>query len=234
MPTWLAVAKGAAFRLALLVLVLGLLRLVLLSAWGMITAIRRAADRSIPYVRIGKTTLSWLFPIRRLHRTRPVFSYSSFLLHLGIIFTGLFLSNHISILQANVGVSWPTIYRPILDGLTVAAIVASAYLLLFRIYADSARSLSQAMDYILLLLILSIFISGYMAGRAWNPIPYDGLMLFHTINGIVLLILIPFTKIAHCVLYPLIRLSSEIAWHLAPQGGSDVIKTLYGSQGRKI
>jgi hypothetical protein len=36
------------------------------------------------------------------------------------------------------------------------------------------------------------------------------------------------------VLYPLIRLGSEIAWHLAPQGGSDVIKTLYGSQGRKI
>jgi nitrate reductase gamma subunit len=234
MPTWLEVAKGPPFRLALVVLVLGLLRLGLLSTWGMVTAIRRAADRRIPYIQIGKTTLSWLFPIRRLHRTRPVFSYASFVLHLGIIFAGLFLSNHISIFQANVGVTWLSIYRPILDGLTVAAIVAGAYLLLFRIYVASARSLSQAMDYILLLLILSIFISGYVAGRAWNPIPYDSLMLLHTINGIVLLILMPFTKIAHCVLYPLIRLGSEIAWHLAPHGGSDVIKTLYGSEGRKI
>ena len=234
MPTWLAVAKGPAFCLALVVLVLALLRLGLLSTWGMVTAIRRAADRRIPYVQIGKMTLSWLFPIRRLHRTRPVFSYASFILHLGIIFAGLFLSNHISILRANVGVTWLSIYRPILDGLTVVAIFAGTYLLLFRIYVASARSLSQTMDYILLLLILSIFISGYMAGRAWNPIPYDSLMLLHTINGIVLLILMPFTKIAHCVLYPLIRLGSEIAWHLAPQGGSDVIKTLYGSQGRKI
>jgi hypothetical protein len=29
-------------------------------------------------------------------------------------------------------------------------------------------------------------------------------------------------------------LGSEIAWHLTPQGGSDVVKTLYGPEGRKI
>jgi hypothetical protein len=94
--------------------------------------------------------------------------------------------------------------------------------------------MSKALDYVLLLLILNIFVSGYVAGRVWNPIPYDTLMLFHTLNGVVLLILIPFTKIAHCVLYPLIRLGSEIAWHLTPQGGSDVVKTLYGPEERKI
>ena len=59
-------------------------------------------------------------------------------------------------------------------------------------------------------------------------------MLIHVLCGDAILLLIPFTKLSHCVLYPLIRLGSEIAWHLAPQGGSDVIKTLYGSQGRKI
>jgi hypothetical protein len=155
-------------------------------------------------------------------------------LHLGIIFAGLFLSNHIAILRANTGIAWPTIYRPILDGLTLMAIVAGAYLLLYRIYVWGSRSMSKALDYVLLLLILNIFVSGYVAGRVWNPIPYDTLMLFHTLNGVVLLILIPFTKIAHCVLYPLIRLGSEIAWHLTPQGGSDVIKTLYGPEERKI
>lgn len=234
MPTWLEIAKGPIFRFTLVILVLGLGRLVSLSIWGMIAAIRRAGDRRIPYAQIIKETLSWLFPVHRLHRMRPVFSYASFAMHLGIIFAGFFLSNHIAILQANVGIAWPAIYRPILDGLTLAAIVAGAYLLLYRIYVRSSRSLSKATDYVLLLLILNIFISGYVAGRAWNPIPYDSLMLFHTINGVLMLILIPFTKIAHCVLYPLIRLGSEIAWHLTPQGGSDVIKTLYGPEGRKI
>lgn len=234
MPTWLALAKGPVFRFTLVILVLGLARLVILSIWGMVAAIRRAGDRNLPYAQIIKETVSWLFPIHRLHRTRPVFSYASFILHLGIIFAGLFLSNHIAILEFNVGVSWPALYRPLLDGLTLAAIVAGGYLLLFRIYIRSARSLSKAIDYALLLLILSIFVSGYVAGRTWNPIPYDSLMLFHTTNGVVLLILIPFTKIAHCVLYPLVRLGSEIAWHLTPQGGSDVVKTLYGPEGRKI
>jgi nitrate reductase gamma subunit len=234
MPTWLAFAKGPVFRSTLVILVLGLARLVILSIWGMVAAIRRAGDRSLPYAQIIKETLSWLFPIHRLHRTRPVFSYASFILHLGIIFAGLFLSNHTAILEFNVGVAWPALYRPLLDGLTLAAIVAGGYLLLFRIYVRSARSLSKAMDYALLLLILSIFVSGYVAGQTWNPIPYDSLMLFHTANGVVLLVLIPFTKIAHCVLYPLVRLGSEIAWHLTPQGGSDMVKTLYGPEGRKI
>lgn len=234
MPTWLEIAKGPVFRFTLVILVLGLARLVIHSTWGMIAAIRRAGHCRVPYTQVIKETLSWLFPVHRLHRTRPVFSYASFALHLGIVFAGLFLRNHIDILRSNVGIAWPAVYRPILDGLTLVAIVAGAYLLLYRIYVRSSRSLSQAMDYVLLLLILNIFVSGYVAGRPWNPIPYDSLMLFHTLNGIVLLNLIPFTKIAHCVLYPLIRLGSEIAWHLTPQGGSDVVKTLYGPEGRKI
>jgi hypothetical protein len=234
MPTWLEIAKGPIFRFTLVILVLGLGRLVILSVWGMIAAVRRAGDHNVPYAQVIKETLIWLFPVPRLHRTRPVFSYASFAMHLGIIFAGLFLSNHIDILQSNAGVAWPAIYRPILDGLTLAAIVAGAYLLMYRIYVRSSRSLSKATDYVLLLLILNIFISGFVAGRAWNPVPYDSLMLFHTVNGVLLLISIPFTKIVHCVLYPLIRLGSEIAWHLTPQGGSDAIKTLYGPEGRKI
>lgn len=233
-PTWLEIAKGPLFRLALMILILGLARLVFLSIWGMITAVRRAGDRSIPYAQMLKETLTWLFPIHRLHRARPVFSYASFLFHIGLILSALFLRNHIDILQASVGVAWPAIPRFLLDGLTLMAIIAGAYLLLHRLYIRSARALSKPIDYLLLLLLLNLFVSGYVAGRPWNPIPYNGLMLFHTINGVILIVLIPFTKIAHCVLFPLVRLASEIAWHLTPEGGSDVIKTLYGPEGRKL
>jgi nitrate reductase gamma subunit len=234
MPTWLQLANGPLFRFTLAVLVLGLARLVVLSAWGMIGAVRQAGDRRVPYARIARETLSWLFPIGRLHTTRPVFSYAAFTMHLGVVFAGLFLSNHLALLESNLGIAWPAIYRPILDGLTLAAILAGMGLLLSRIYIRNSRALSAAMDYILLLLILNIFVSGYVAGRAWNPVPYDTLMLFHTLNGMALLLLIPFTKIAHCVLYPLIRFGSELAWHLTPQGGSDVVQTLHGPEGRKI
>jgi hypothetical protein len=54
------------------------------------------------------------------------------------------------------------------------------------------------------------------------------------LNGLLLLAVIPFTKIAHCVLYPLIRLSSEIGWRFTPHGGSQSVQSLYGPEGRKI
>ena len=233
-PTWLELVTGPVFRFALVILILGLARLVFLSLWGMVSAIRRAGNRQLAYGQIFKETLSWLFPFFRLHRVRPLQSYASFVFHIGVILGLLFLQNHLDILRSTVGIAWPAMPRFILDILTLLTVVTGTYLLLYRLYARGARALSGVMDYLLLLLLLNIFVSGFLAGRPWNPIPYNGLMLFHTLNGIFLLLLIPFTKIAHCVLFPLIRLGSEIAWHLTSHGGSDVIQTLYGPEGRKI
>lgn len=234
MPTWLAITQGPIFRFTLAVLVLGLLRLVLLITWQIIVAIRRAGDRRLPYRQIIRQTLTWLVPVNRLHRSRAGYSLASFTFHLGFLLAGFFLINHLDILQANIGFSWLAIPKPILDSLTLLAIVGGSYLLLFRLYVASSRNLSRLPDYLLLILILSIIASGYLAGRPWNPIPYNNLMLFHSLAGITFLLLVPFTKIAHCVLFPLIRLGSEIAWRMVPQGGEKVIETLYGPQGRKI
>lgn len=234
MPTWMLIAKGPALRFVLGVCALGLLRLLLLTVLDMMNAIRRAGDRRLPLPQIARQTLSWVLPLARLHRSRPAYSFASFLLHLGILFAGFFLANHLDILQDSLGVSWAALPKPALDALTVMAMFGGAYLLFYRLYAASSRRLSKLSDYLLLVILLSIIASGYIAGQPWNPIPYNGLMLFHTLNGAALLLVIPFTKIAHCVLYPLIRLGSEIAWHFPPRGGEQVIQTLYGPEGRKI
>jgi nitrate reductase gamma subunit len=234
MPTWMILAKSPVFYFVLILLVLGLLRLVVLTTWDIVTAIRRAGDRRLPYRQIAFQTVLWLLPFNKLHRNRAGYSIASFSLHLGILVVSLFLRNHLDILQANLNFSWLAISKPILDMLTLVGILGISFLLLYRLYVTSSRRLSRAADYLVLLIILDIFVSGYLAGRPWNPIPYDGLMLFHTINGMVLLLLIPFTKIAHCVLFPLIRLGTEVAWHFTPMGGSKTVQTLHGSQGRKI
>lgn len=163
-----------------------------------------------------------------------LYSYASFLFHIGILVVGLFLSNHMAILQANTGLAWITIAKPWLDALTLVGILSGGYLFLHRVYERNSRQLSRWPDYVLLLVILNLFISGYIAGQPWNPIPYNSLMLFHTLNGLGLLAVIPFTKIAHCVLFPLIRLSSEIGWHFPPQAGQQVVNRLHGAEGRKI
>jgi hypothetical protein len=230
----MTLAKGPAFLFVLTVLVIGLLRLVILTTWDIVTAIRRAGDRRLPYRQIALQTVSWLLPFNRLHRNRAGYSLASFSLHVGILVVTLFLRNHLDILQANIGFSWIAITKPVLDILTLVGILGMSVLLLFRLYIYGSRQLSKTADYLLLFLLLNIFLSGFLAGRPWNPIPYNGLMLFHTLNGMVLALVTPFTKIAHCVLFPLIRLGTEVAWHFTPQGGSETVKTLHGPQGRKI
>jgi hypothetical protein len=230
MPTWMILAKGPAFLFVLTVLALGLLRLVFLTTWDILAAIRRAGDRRLPYRQIALQTVLWLLPFNKLHHARAGYSLASFSLHGSLLIVSLFLRNHLDILQANLGISWLAISKPILDMLTLVGIFGISFLLLYRLYITSSRRLSRTADYLLLLIILNIFVSGFLAGRPWNPIPYDGLMLFHTVNGMVLLLVIPFTKIAHCALFPLIRLGTEVAWHFTPQGGSQAVQSLYGPQ----
>ena len=234
MPSWITLAKGPAFLFALTVLVLGLARIFILTAWDIAAAFRRAGNRRLPYRQIIFQTALWLLPFNRLHRNRASYSFASFTMHISILVVALFLRNHVDILEANIGLSWMAVSKPILDVLTLAGILGISALILHRIYITGSRRLSKSSDYLVLLMILNIFISGYLAGRSWNPIPYNGLMLFHTLNGMLLALLIPFTKIAHCALYPLIRLGTEVAWHFAPGGGKETVKTLHGPQGRKI
>jgi nitrate reductase gamma subunit len=234
MATWLKLAEGSILKLTLLLLCLGLLRRLILSVIDIAAAVQRAGDRRIPYFEIAKNTLGWLIPFRYIHSTRRVYSYASFGLHLGILFSGFFLSNHIDIIFKNLGISWVAIYKPILDILTLLAITGGLILLFFRIYNPVSRQLSKTMDYLLLIVILNLFLSGFVAGRGWNPFPYNGLMLFHTLNGILLLLLIPFTKIAHCILFPLIRLSSEIGWRFPREAGKKTVESLFGPESRKI
>ncbi len=234
MPTWLVLAISPISRFALALVVLGLLRLALRYIWDMSVAVRRAGDRRIPYAQVLREVIGWSFPVTRIHGARRLYSYASFTFHLGILAAGPFLGNHIDILQANFLISWPALARPVVDVLTVVTIISGSFLLLYRVYVASSRKLSGTMDYLLLIMILNLFVSGFLAGQAWNPIPYEGLMLFHTINGILLLVMIPFTKIAHCILYPLIRFGTEIAWHFPAQGGSEAIKSLHGPEGRRI
>lgn len=234
MPLWLNLANGPLMRFTLAILILGLARLVILTLWDLVVAVQRAHDRQIPYRSVLTNTLSWLVPIKRIGNTRHFYSLASIGFHIGILFASLFLSNHIEILYGVLGIRWMGLLKPAVDILTILMILSGGYLLAFRIYAPSSRALSKSMDYVLLVLLLGIFTSGFLAGRSWNPIPYDYLMLAHTLMGGALLLTIPFTKISHCVLFPLIRLSSEIAWHFPPNAGTQVKKTLHGTEAREI
>jgi nitrate reductase gamma subunit len=233
MEELLAFLKGPALTFVVVILVLGLIRHIVLSVWTLIEAMRRAGDRNIPYARVLLSTAIWMFPVTHLHRVLPAFSYASFSFHVGLILSAVFLREHIDLFSP-LGLSWPSIPRPYVDWLALLAFVSLTILLGHRIYVRQSRAESGFADYGILVLLIVTVGTGYLGGQSWNVIPYDATMVFHVSAGAAILVLTPFTKLAHCVLYPLVRLSSEIGWHFTREGGYDVVKTLYGAEGRKV
>jgi nitrate reductase gamma subunit len=81
-------------------------------------------------------------------------------------------------------------------------------------------------------MILLPFLSGFMAAHPnWNPLPWKTQMLIHFLSADVLLLAIPFTKLAHIVLYPFDRISA-VHWQLRPGAGDKVAEALFGKEVR--
>jgi nitrate reductase gamma subunit len=233
MEDLLAFLKGPLLIFVVVVLVLGLTRQTALSLWALFEATRRAGDRHIPYARVLRDVALWTFPVTRLHRSLPVFSYASFFFHLGVILSAVFLREHID-LFGFLGLSWPSIPRPYVDWLALLAFGGLSVLLGYRIYIRQSRAVSDLADYVILALLIVTVGMGYVAGQSWNLIPYEVTMAIHIAAGATILFLFPFTKLAHCALFPLLRFSSEIGWHFTREGGAEVVRTLHGPEGRKI
>ncbi len=226
--------RGSLFRFCFAVMILGLGRVVFNTLWGMRRAVKNAGDKNIPYSSLIKETLSWMVPFKNITSTRWFFSIVSFLFHVGLIIVPLFYLEHILLWRNNVGIAWPNIHKTAADILTLVTISAGIILLGNRVFHQASRFLSKGLDYTLLFLILGIFTTGYFASRPYNPVPYNTTMFIHVLCGNTLLVLIPFTKLAHCLLYPLLRIASNIAWHFPARAGEEINKTLYGEEIRKI
>ena len=111
--------------------------------------------------------------------------------------------------------------------LTVTAILTGLALLVQRLAASATRSISRLQDYLLPLLIIVPFCSGFLIMHpTLNPFSYQAVFLVHILSGNLILVLIPITKLSHVVIFPETQLISELAWHLPADAGSRVGKTL--------
>jgi nitrate reductase gamma subunit len=160
-------------------------------------------------------------------RPHAFFAITSFLFHISIIATPLFLAAHVELWRRGTGIGWAAIPQTVADYMTLVAIVAGLFLFVKRTSARVARALSRPQDYILPLLILVPFVSGYLAAHPGiSPFDYSATMLVHVLSGNVVMVLVPFSKLSHVVLFPTTQLMSEMAWHLAPGSGERVAVTL--------
>jgi len=207
-------------------MVLGLLRHLAILIWDIGLAVRRAGDKNIPYRQLILTTVKWLIPVGKLHN-RLGLSMTTLAFHISVLLVPIFLAGHIALWKRGTGLSWPALPNMVAHILTVVAVIAVVALILERAMARASRSLSRFQDYALPLVIAVPFVSGFLVMHPqWNPFSFHAALLVHVISADIVLILVPLTKISHCVLMPLTQVVSEVAWHFPPHAGSKVAAAL--------
>ena len=231
MEQWIEFAKGPLFAFTFLIMILGLARLVLIQVYSLLTGKGRRL-RNAPWRRIIGDAASWVVPVRHLIPGTKFFSAVSYLFHIGVLVVPLFLADHIVLWENFLGIGLPEIGYGLADFLTLFTIACVLILFAFRLFSRRLRSMSRRADYGLLVAVLIPFLSGYLALHpSYNPFPWNVMMLTHLLSAELLFVLIPFTKLAHIVLFFFDRISG-LHWQLRPGAGDKVAEVLYGKEAR--
>lgn len=218
-------ATGPLLSFCLAVAILGSLRLVIITIIDLIRSMQTACDGRLGWKDIVFETVSWLLPFKRILATRRLFSLLSFTFHATLILILIFHQDHILSVRQVIGISWPFIDRPIVDLLAIACILCAIFLLSNRLFTDSGRTMSEAMDYFLLSLILVALVSGFLASTDFNPFSHGAMLLVHAVCGNLILMLIPFSRLGHIVLYPILWTASAVAWKFPARSSNGSVGT---------
>jgi len=179
------------------------------SLYQLITMLRLAKGEKniLPYMsaRYGaRSVLRWVVPFSTHNmRIRPLFTVVSFSFHLCLLVTPLFVMGHAVLWQQSWGVSWWSLPSSVADLMTVVVIFGGIFFLLRRATAPEVRNVTTWKDYALLLLVISPFVTGFVAHQQW--LPYEATLLLHIVCGALWLIAIPFTRLAHMLYFVFTR-----------------------------
>ncbi len=146
----------------------------------------------------------WVIPFRnRNTRLRPIFTLVSFGFHTCLLVTPLFLMAHNVLWRRAFGVSLPSIPDPLADVMTVIVILGGAFFFARRIAVPVVRYVSDWKDFVLLLVAVAPFVTGFLSTH--QVLPGEKLLILHIVTGVAWLVIIPFTRIVHMLWYPFTR-----------------------------
>ncbi|HBW17088.1 MAG TPA: hypothetical protein DEF41_13440 [Desulfovibrio sp.] len=198
-----AFLTGPMLWASLLVFFGGLLARVIWYIRGLDWRLDRVAYK--PHLAIGlqgavQSALKWLVPFGTYSwRQQPFFTVAFFLFHIGAVLVPLFLAGHNVILEERFGFSLPALPMGVADTLTVLAIIGLVMIALRRIALTEVRILTTGYDWFILAVSAAPFVTGFLARLHVGD--YDMWLLAHIITGELFLIVAPFTKLSHIVLF---------------------------------
>ncbi len=151
-----------------------------------------------------RSILHWSIPFgSRNMRMRPSFTIVSFLFHICLLLTPILTLGHVALWKESWGVSWWTLPSWLSVWMTVMVVLAAIMFFMRRIADPTVRLVSTWGDFVLVALVAAPFVTGLMAHFQVGD--YDTVIMIHMWSGAIWLAMIPFTRIAHMLFFPLTR-----------------------------
>jgi nitrate reductase gamma subunit len=199
-----AFAEGPLLWIALLTFIIGTLVRIALFVY-----VSRRQDKIIYQYFSWKYVLAtlwrWILPLNKSVAKNPVFTILGYIFHVCLIVVPIWLSGHITLWEeSRFGWSWTPIPEGLADWMTIVLVAIGLFFLVRRVASADIRLLSSFSDYLLLVVTTLPFLTGYFVthGTVDNvAVLGENITLIHMLSGELMLILIPFTKLSHFVLF---------------------------------
>lgn len=144
----------------------------------------------------ARSVVHWVVPFgSRNMRLHPVMTVVSFAFHACLLLTPLLVMGHAVLWRESWGLSWWSLPAWAADAMTLVVIFGGLFFFIRRIVAPEVRKVSALSDFLLVLLVISPFVTGFLAHMQW--LPYRATLILHIVTGAAWLIAIPFTRLSH-------------------------------------
>jgi nitrate reductase gamma subunit len=191
----LTFARGSALNWALMLFVAGVV-LRLFEIFGLGHKADLASPRTNSPGSGWRTIVTRSFPSHDRLKRHAVTYVGGYVFHLGMLGTMFSFAPHIEFFHSMTGVVWPNLPTPLVDALTVSAMVALCVILVHRLNNPVMRMLSSVGDYVAWMIAFLPLLTGYLAFHHLF-VEYTLMLSLHLFSVELLLVLLPFTKLFH-------------------------------------
>jgi len=148
----------------------------------------------------ARSILHGLAPLGATYmRDQPFFSIVSFIFHLCVIILPIFLLAHVVLWYESWEIQWWSLPDLPADLMTLWVILACVYFILRRLLKPEIKQVTRPVDLGLLIIILSTFLTGFLAYHQWGP--YRPVLILHILSSEILLVVLPFSKLGHMLFF---------------------------------
>jgi nitrate reductase gamma subunit len=151
-----------------------------------------------------RSILHWLTPFGTANwRLHPWLTIVTFVFHLCLVLTPVFLLAHIVLWDEAWNIRWWALPDRLAIVMTVVVIGGCLFFFIRRRVTPEVAYVTSASDYAILLLTAAPFVTGLIAYFQWFDVRL--FTLLHVLTGEAMLVAIPFTRISHMLFAPLTR-----------------------------